>query len=74
MRETGRHPGSRSASRFHRPAVSALASSTAGPHGGEFAVFGGTGRFAGARGTYTAREHEAELGEGTAEFRIALMV
>jgi hypothetical protein len=48
---------------------------TATPHGvSTFAVVGGTGRFAGARGTYDAvlraREHG---GDGTAEFQISLV-
>ena len=35
-----------------------------------FAIVGGTGRYAGASGTYAARQHSRELGgNGTAEFR-----
>ena len=42
---------------------------TAGGFDGSFAVLGGTGRYAGARGTYTARQgHEALGGDGAAEF------
>jgi hypothetical protein len=38
-----------------------------------FAVVGGTGRYAGARGTYTASLRPRErAGNGTAEFRLAL--
>ena len=40
---------------------------------GEFAILGGTGRYAGARGTYVARLSRRELGgDGTAEFRLLL--
>ena len=39
-----------------------------------FAIVGGTGRYAGARGTYAARLHPRELGgNGTAEFRLTLV-
>ena len=42
---------------------------TAGGVDGSFAVLGGTGRYAGAQGTYVARQGHAELGgDGTAEF------
>ena len=35
---------------------------------------GGTGRYAGARGTYVARQRRQELGgEGTAEFVLTLL-
>jgi hypothetical protein len=38
---------------------------------GHFAILGGTGRFAGARGTYVASENIRDLGgDGTAEFRL----
>ena len=38
-----------------------------------YAVVGGTGRYAGARGSYTARQHPQELeGDGTAEFALRL--
>jgi hypothetical protein len=42
---------------------------TAGGLEGSFAVLGGTGRYAGVRGTYVARQGHKELGgDGTAEF------
>jgi hypothetical protein len=42
---------------------------TAGGLHGSFAVLGGTGRYAGAQGTYVARQAHVELGgDGTAEF------
>jgi hypothetical protein len=38
-----------------------------------FAIVGGTGRYAGASGSYVARQHPLELGgNGTAEFRLTL--
>lgn len=41
---------------------------------GTFAVTGGTGRYAGARGTYTAEQSPWDLGgDGTAEFTITLL-
>lgn len=40
---------------------------------GSYAIVGGTGRFAGASGTYTARHSLRELGgDGTAEFSVTL--
>jgi hypothetical protein len=46
---------------------------TAGQVDGEFAVVGGTGRYAGAHGTYLARQDHADRGgDGTAEFVFAL--
>jgi len=40
---------------------------------GHFVVVGGTGRYAGASGTYVARERPRELGgNGTAEFHLTL--
>jgi hypothetical protein len=40
-----------------------------------FAVTGGTGAYAGASGTYTARQHPAELGgDGTAAFSLDLLL
>jgi hypothetical protein len=40
---------------------------------GQFVVLGGTGRFAGAQGSYVARQSSRELGgDGTAEFRLTL--
>jgi hypothetical protein len=48
---------------------------TAGGLDGSFAVLGGTGRYAGARGTYSARQgHEALGGDGAAEFVFDLRV
>lgn len=39
-----------------------------------FTILGGTGRYAGARGTYTARQRPQELGgNGTAEFTFELI-
>jgi hypothetical protein len=48
---------------------------TAGAGGeSEYAIVGGTGRFAGARGTYVARQRARELGgDGTADFRLNLV-
>ena len=46
-----------------------------GVAGGEsaFAIVGGTGRYAGARGTYVANQRQRELGgNGTAEFRLTM--
>lgn len=41
---------------------------------GTFAIVGGTGRYAGARGTYTIERSLAESGgDGTAEFRLTLL-
>lgn len=41
---------------------------------GVFAVVGGTGRYAGARGSYTARQSPSNLGgDGTAEFVLDLV-
>jgi hypothetical protein len=40
---------------------------------GSYAIVGGTGRYAGATGTYTARQFPRELGgNGTAEFTLKL--
>ena len=50
-----------------------IGSGTSGALEGEFAILGGTGRYAGARGTYVARQNRRELGgDGTAEFRFEL--
>ena len=39
-----------------------------------YAIVGGTGRYAGARGTYVAQQRSRELGgNGTAEFRLTLV-
>ena len=41
---------------------------------GHFVIVGGTGRYAGARGNYVARQGSRELGgNGTAEFRMTLL-
>jgi len=40
---------------------------------GHFAILGGTGRWAGSRGSYVARQRPRELGgDGTAEFHLTL--
>jgi hypothetical protein len=45
----------------------------AGAHESPFAIVGGTGRFAGASGTYVAKQSPRELGgDGTAEFTLTL--
>ncbi|MDX6411472.1 MAG: hypothetical protein QOE91_988 [Gaiellaceae bacterium] len=45
----------------------------AGQHDSPFAIVGGTGRFAGANGTYVAKQSPRELGgDGTAEFTLTL--
>jgi hypothetical protein len=50
-----------------------IGSGMSGPLDGEFAILGGTGRYAGARGTYVARLSRLELGgDGTAVFRLSL--
>ena len=47
----------------------------AGALGGEFAVLGGTGRYAGARGTYVVRHTGPDPGgDGTAEFAFTLVL
>ena len=46
-----------------------IGSGTAGQLEGAFAILGGTGRFAGARGTYVARQRHHDFGgDGSAEF------
>ena len=46
---------------------------TAGRLDGAFAILGGTGRYAGAQGTYVARQGHTELGgDGAAEFVFTL--
>jgi hypothetical protein len=47
-----------------------VGSGTAGATGGELAILGGTGRYAGARGSYIARH--GVRGDGTAEFVLNL--
>ena len=50
-----------------------VGSGTSGASEGEFAILGGTGRYAAARGTYVALHDRRELGGGgTAEFRFTL--
>ena len=40
---------------------------------GHFLILGGTGRYAGARGSYVAHQHVRELGgDGTSEFHLTL--
>jgi len=47
---------------------------SAGIHDRPFAIVGGTGRYAGASGTYVARQSPRELGgDGTAEFTLTLV-
>ena len=42
---------------------------------GHFVILGGTGRYAGAQGSYVARQHPRELGgNGTAEFHLTLVL
>ena len=48
-----------------------VGSGTAGEHEGVFAVLGGTGRWSGARGSYSTRRLETPAGPA-AEFRFAL--
>jgi len=46
-----------------------IGSGTAGPLEGVFAILGGTGRYANARGTYIARQSHQDLGgDGSADF------
>jgi hypothetical protein len=50
-----------------------IGSGTAGQLEGVFAILGGTGRYAGARGTYIARQHDQDFGgDGSAEFVLKL--
>jgi hypothetical protein len=50
-----------------------LAIGPAGMHDTPFAIVGGTGRYAGATGTYVAKQSPRELGgDGTAEFTLTL--
>jgi hypothetical protein len=50
-----------------------IGSGTAGQLEGMFAILGGTGHYAGARGTYVARQrHEDFGGDGSAEFVLTL--
>jgi hypothetical protein len=53
--------------------ASILGIGVAGLHEGPFAIVGGTGRYAGASGTYVAKQSPRELGgDGTAEFTLTL--
>ena len=50
-----------------------IGSGTAGQLEGVFAILGGTGRYAGARGTYIARQRHHDFGgDGSAEFELKL--
>lgn len=50
-----------------------IGSGTAGQLEGVFAILGGTGRYAGARGTYVARQRHQDFGgDGSAEFVLNL--
>lgn len=50
-----------------------IGSGTAGQLEGVFAILGGTGRYAGARGTYVARQNHQDFGgDGSAEFVLKL--
>jgi hypothetical protein len=53
---------------FHLPGGTILGAGSAGTDGGAFAVVGGTGRYAGARGTYEMRR----LATGGAQFALRL--
>jgi hypothetical protein len=53
---------------FHLEDGTILGSGTAGSEGGAFAIVGGTGRFAGARGAYTLRRG---VGTDEAEFLLS---
>lgn len=58
---------------FRLPDGTIVGSGTSGPLQGEFAILGGTGRYAGLRGTYVARIDRREHGgDGTAEFHLML--
>jgi hypothetical protein len=51
-----------------------IGSGAAGAASEVFAIIGGTGRYAGARGTYVAKQRRQELGGGgTAEFVLTLL-
>jgi len=50
-----------------------IGSGTAGQLDGAFAILGGTGKYAGARGTYVARQSHHDFGgDGSAEFVLTL--
>jgi hypothetical protein len=62
------HAGAMEWHTLHLPGGTILGSGSSGTEGGAFAVIGGTGRFANARGTYELRR----LPEGGAQFAIRL--
>lgn len=59
---------------FTLPGGTLVGTGTADLHGhGTFAVIGGTGRYAGCRGSYTAHQQRADLGgDGTARYDVVL--
>jgi hypothetical protein len=58
---------------FKLPDGSLFGTGSAGQYEGAFAITGGTGRFAGAQGTYVARQSHEDLGgDGSAEFVFSL--
>jgi hypothetical protein len=58
---------------FKLPEGTIIGSGTAGQLEGVFAILGGTGRYASARGTYVARQRHQDLGgDGSAEFLFKL--
>jgi hypothetical protein len=58
---------------FHLGDGTILGIGAAGQHDSPFAIVGGTGRFAGASGTYVAKQSPREHGgDGTAEFTLTL--
>ncbi len=58
---------------FKLPGGTIIGSGTAGQLEGVFAILGGTGRYASARGTYVARQRHLDLGgDGSAEFLFKL--
>ena len=68
------HAGSLEIHSFHLPegTIHGLGSAVRGAEG-HFVILGGTGRYAGASGSYVARQHARELGgNGTAEFHLTL--
>ncbi|HUX67328.1 MAG TPA: hypothetical protein VMV31_07555 [Terriglobales bacterium] len=73
----GHEPGSLELHTFVFPDGTLVGSGVAdAAHGSEaqFALLGGTGRFHGARGSYTARQNHLELGgDGTASFTLTLI-
>jgi hypothetical protein len=55
--------------------IHGMGTTTPGPeHQAEFAVVGGTGRFAGAQGSYVVRQHPIELGgDGSAQLTLTFV-